>query len=125
MILDTNALSGWAENDRRLLKALPFDRPLYLPAIVLGEYRFGLKSSREGEIRERWLEQVCAALTVLNVDTDTARHYADIRDELRIAAKPIPENDIWISALTRQHTLRLVSRDAHFDFVTGIQRVNW
>ena len=57
MILDTNALSGWVENDRRLLEALPFDRPLYLPAIVLGEYRFGPKSSRECEIRERWLEQ--------------------------------------------------------------------
>jgi tRNA(fMet)-specific endonuclease VapC len=125
VILDTNALSAWAENDRTLLQALPFDRPLYLPVIVLGEYRFGIKLARDRVARETWLEGLVAALTVLVVDDATARHYAGIHEELRGAATPIPENDLWISALARQYSLPVVSRDAHFDKVEGVQRVSW
>jgi predicted nucleic acid-binding protein len=44
---------------------------------------------------------------------------------LRLAATPIPENDLWIAALARQHSLRLASRDAHFDKVPGLHRVSW
>jgi tRNA(fMet)-specific endonuclease VapC len=59
------------------------------------------------------------------VDADTAGQYADIREELRTAATPIPENDIWIAALCRQHQLPLASRDGHFDKVRGLKRVGW
>ncbi len=44
---------------------------------------------------------------------------------LRAQGTPIPENDIWIAALARQHTLRLVSRDTHFDGVPGLDVVRW
>jgi tRNA(fMet)-specific endonuclease VapC len=125
VILDTNALSARAEDDRTLLQALPSDRPLFLPVIVLGEYRFGIKAARDRAARETWLERLVISLTVLAVDEETSRHYADIREELRTAATPIPENDLWISALARQHALRVVSRDAHFEKVTGLQRVGW
>ena len=37
----------------------------------------------------------------------------------------IPENDIWIAALCRQHHLALASRDGHFDKVRGLKRVDW
>jgi tRNA(fMet)-specific endonuclease VapC len=70
------------------------------------------------------LERLTAAVTVLVVDDATSVHYADIREELRQAATPIPENDLWISSLGRQHSLPLVSRDAHFDKVQGLRRVN-
>ena len=42
-------------------------------------------------------------MTVLDVSSETARHYADVREELRQAKTPIPENDLWIAALVRQH----------------------
>lgn len=96
-----------------------------LPVIVLGEYRFGIKAARDRAAREAWLKRLAISLTVLVVDDDTAQHYADTRDELRLAATPIPENDLWIAALARQHALRVVSRDAHFDGVAGLQRVSW
>ena len=66
-----------------------------------------------------------AACAVVAVDADTADRYADIREELRIAATPIPENDLWITALCRQHHLALASRDGHFDKVRGLKRVEW
>jgi tRNA(fMet)-specific endonuclease VapC len=40
-----------------------------------------------------------------------------------ILATPIPANDTWIAALARQHGLPVLSNDAHFDVVAGIQRI--
>lgn len=125
MILDTNAISAWCDDDAALLAVLPSDRPLFLPAIVLGEYRFGIRVARDRKTREAWLEDVESAVTVLDVNSETARHYADVREELRKARTPIPENDLWIAALARQHDLPVITRDAHFDHVTDLRRVGW
>ena len=35
----------------------------------------------------------------------------------------IPPNDVWIAALARQHVLPVLSNDAHFDVVQGIERI--
>ena len=125
MILDTNAISAWAEDDRELLRALRGDRLWYLPSIALGEYRFGVINSTRRETLERWLEEIEAACVVLGPDAATAVQYAVIRDELRRAATPIPYHDIWIAALARQHGLEVVSRDGHFDQVSGLRRIRW
>ena len=47
MILDdTNAISDFADANQRLLDRLQqADDDIHLPVIVLGEYRYGLKSS--------------------------------------------------------------------------------
>jgi tRNA(fMet)-specific endonuclease VapC len=105
VILDTNAISAWCDGEAALLAVLPADRPLFLPVISLGEYRFGIKVARDRKAREAWLTRVESALTVLEVDSETARFYAEVREELRRAATPIPENDVWIAALARQHYL--------------------
>ena len=125
MILDTNALSAWCDDDRALLAVLPSDRPLYLTVIVLGEYRFGIKAARDRAVREEWLDQMEMALPVLDADNMTARHYGEVREELRKARTPIPENDVWIAALSRQHQLPVLTRDAHFDNVSDLVRVSW
>jgi predicted nucleic acid-binding protein len=61
----------------------------------------------------------------LSVDEQTTIPYAAVRSELKKAGTPIPSNDVWIAALCRQHSLPLVSRDRHFDFVAGIERLDW
>lgn len=96
-----------------------------MPVVVLGEYRFGIKAARDRKTREKWLDAVEAAMTVLGTDSATARSYADVREELRQARTPIPENDIWIAALARQHGLPVLSRDVHFDRVSSIRRIGW
>ena len=62
---------------------------------------------------------------LLAVTSETSRFYADIRHELRLAGQPIPENDLWIAALARQHGLTLLSNDAHFDHLSGLKRISW
>ena len=124
-MLDTNALSAWAEADGALLRVLPKDRLWHLPVVVLGEFLFGIRRSRERARLERWIEEVKATCSLVVIDGETADHYASIREELRLAATPIPENDIWIAALCRQHHLPIASRDAHLDRVRGLNRVAW
>jgi len=62
---------------------------------------------------------------VLAITSETSRIYADIRHELRAAGQPIPENDLWIAALARQHALPILTNDAHFDHVFGLERISW
>ena len=123
MMLDTNALSAWADADAALLRVLPKDRLWHLPVVALGEFLFGIRRSRERTKLEQWIEAVKLSCAIAEVDGETADHYANIREELRAAATPIPENDIWIAALCRQHHLAVASRDAHFDHVRGLSRV--
>ena len=125
MLLDTNAISAWAEGEIGLLRLLRGDRSWYLPSIGLGEYRYGLMKSTRRMVSERWLGEVETFCIVLTPDAVMARHYAEIRDRLQRAHTPIPYHDIWIGALALQHGLPVVSRDAHFDRISGIQRIGW
>ena len=47
---------------------------------------------------------------------------ARLRFALKEKGEPIPENDPWIAALCMEHQVPLVTVDAHFDAVEGLQR---
>ena len=125
MILDTNALSAVADDEAAAIRLFSQAASIELPAIVLGEYRFGIAQSRRRKQYEKWLEELIATTRVLPVDQDTTSHYAQIRSDLKKAGKPIPSNDLWIAALVRQHRLPLMSQDTHFDAVHGLKRIRW
>jgi tRNA(fMet)-specific endonuclease VapC len=98
---------------------------LAIPVIVLGEYRYGIGQSRHRARCECWLREFLGNCRLLVIDEATTRYYAQIRTELRTSDRPIPGNDVWIAALSRQHSLPLVSRDVHFDFVADLRRLQW
>jgi predicted nucleic acid-binding protein len=125
LILDTNALSAAAEYEPAALEIVAGADRLALPVIVLGEYRLGIAQSRRRNEYEEWLREWIAAVTVLQIDEETTRHYAAIGLELKKMGKPIPTNDLWIAALCRQHALPLLSRDQHFDAVPRLERLTW
>jgi tRNA(fMet)-specific endonuclease VapC len=125
MLLDTNAISAWAMQDAKMLGVLRSDPLWYLLSIALGEYRFGVVSSARRAALERWLEEIESACVVLSPDAQTVRFYATIQDAFRCANTTIPYHDIWIAALAQQHSLEIVSRDAHFDRISGVRRVSW
>jgi predicted nucleic acid-binding protein len=125
LILDTNALSAWADEDEALEQKLPAAHLLALPVIVIGEYRYGVQRSRDRTRFETWLEQVIRTTRVLEVTLATTKSYADVRLMLHRKGKPIPASDAWISALAIQHRLPVISRDGHFDDVDGLTRISW
>ena len=125
MILDTNALSAVADGNSALEPILRNAAEIAVPVIVLGEYRYGIRQSRDRQRYEQWLDESLPDYRVLDVDEGTAVSYAALRSELKRAGSPIPSNDVWIAALCRQHSLSLLSRDRHFDLVRGLERIDW
>jgi tRNA(fMet)-specific endonuclease VapC len=125
LILDTNAVSALADGDRKLLVVVRHVKAFCLPVIVLGEFRFGIERSRYRDKYSEWLERLIDVSSVLDVDRDTAKVYAVIREQLRVQGQPIPSNDTWIAALALQHRLTVVTRDAHFTSIVGLTSITW
>lgn len=50
--------------------------------------------------------------------------YALTKANLFKKGKPIPENDIWIAAITLHHNLPLYTFDKHFREIDGLQLFN-
>jgi tRNA(fMet)-specific endonuclease VapC len=125
LILDTNGLSALVEGDRSLEPLLRRVARLAIPVIVLGEFRYGILHSRSHRDYVQWLHDYLSEFQILDIEVRTTIPYAAIRSQLRAAGTPIPSNDVWIAALSRQHSLPIISRDRHFDLVPGIKRVEW
>jgi tRNA(fMet)-specific endonuclease VapC len=125
VILDTNAVSALFVGDPALGKVLAGHQRHHLPVIVIGEYRYGLLGSRHRDHLQKLLETLIRESHVLLIDETTTEAYSEVRDELRRKGRPIPENDIWIAALARQHHQPIVSNDGHFDEVPNLRRVAW
>ena len=103
---------------------MPF-RSLALPVTVLGEYRYGLLGSKKKARLEHWLDDLLNDVRVLEVSARTSSVYALVRQQLRTAGTPIPENDVWIAAIAIEHGLPLATRDKHFTVVKGLELVGW
>lgn len=125
MILDTNALSAYLDRNPQAIEIVSEARELAIPVIVAGEFAFGIAQSRHRETYELSLQRMLDRCIVLDVGIETARHYAAIRLELKALGKPIPANDAWIAALSRQYAMPVMSRDMHFDLVGGLRRRTW
>lgn len=98
---------------------------IFVPSIVLGELYFGAHKSSRAEKNLARIDEFAASSTVLDCDTDTAREYGLIKNRLREKGRPVPENDIWIAAIARQHDLVLVTRDDHFGAVEDQKWEMW
>ena len=125
MILDTNALSAFADDAPAAVAAVSRAERIYLPVVVLGEYRYGIAHAARPREHEEWLSAFLRTCHVLDLTQRTATWYADIRSDLRRTGKPIPANDAWIAALCGEHNLPVLSRDQHFDRVPGLRRLTW
>ena len=123
MLLDTNALSAWAEGRAAVEGPLRTAGRLVVPSVVLGEYYFGIRQSRHRSRHEDWLARYLPLTEIATVTSATADVYAGIRLELKRLGAPIPPNDVWIAALARQHGLEILSNDSHFDVVDGVRRI--
>ncbi len=125
MIVDTNALSAFADGSPLAIAVLEAANEIAVPVIVLGEFRYGIAHSKRRREYESWLERYLPTFRILDVTIETAVEYSLLRGELRPLGKPIPANDIWIAALCRQYHFPLLSRDRHFDAVKGLRRQAW
>lgn len=125
MILETNAVSALLAGDVALGRVLSVASRHQLPFVVIAEYRFGLIAARRRSRLEALFRKLESASEVLYADRETLDWYATIRHQLKQDGKPIPENDLWIAAVAKQHSLDIVGRDPHFDCVADLRRIDW
>jgi tRNA(fMet)-specific endonuclease VapC len=124
-LLDTSVLVRVLRGVESLADRLDADAEASVPIIALGELYYGaMKSERRDENLAR-IDLLAAQMTVLACDRATALHFAELKDALRRVGTPIPENDVWIAAIARQHGLTLATRDHHFENVADLAIDYW
>ena len=98
---------------------------VYVPLHALGELYYG---ARRAPRREEALERVREFLTigaVLLPGEKTVDQYVQVKAELAHIGRMIPENDVWIAAMTREHNLPLATRAPHFAHVSHLTTLAW
>lgn len=125
-LLDTNIVIGLFANESSITEKIKsFSGSVFIPSIVIGELFYGAEQSTRKEENKKKIEALAEVSIVLECDTDTARLYGKIKSQLKTKGTPIPENDIWIAALTEQHQLILATRDKHFNNIETISIESW
>ena len=123
-LLDTNAVIAWLRHDDVLRHHVSRRTPL-ISLFSAGEMFFGIRKSARPEHNESALQRALVEFEIVVPDLGTARHYGDVFFGLRQKGRPIPINDVWIAALALQHGLPLLTRDAHFSEVEGLEVLAW
>jgi len=122
--LDTNRLTDLFQGDAELADRLAECDEVWIPLIVLAEIKAGFYGGSQQHRNELLLQSLLAKPTVgiLLPTRETAEHYARLFVQLKRAGTPIPDNDLWISALALEHDLLLITRDRHFEQVPQLLR---
>lgn len=116
-LLDTNAVIALFAGEPAVVETIANKTAVFLCVPVLGELRYGVLASARVEQNLARLDDFAKAVAVLPCDKECAVFYSAVKFGLRKKGRPIPENDVWIAAIARQHRLSLISRDAHFQEV--------
>ena len=126
LVLDTNAYCLSDVGSESALEALEEAHSLFLPSIVYGElyygFQYGSKLRENIKRLNRFIEEF--QVTLIAVDQEVATKYGDIYASLRKKGKPIPTNDLWISACCMSVGGTLLTEDQHFKAVDQIQ-IRW
>ncbi|MCZ2128001.1 MAG: type II toxin-antitoxin system VapC family toxin [Anaerolineales bacterium] len=124
-LLDTNIVIALFANDASVLENLEQAAEVFIPSVVIGELFFGAHKSVRAKDNLSHIDDFASSNLVLGCDVETARIYGEIKNNLRVKGRPIPENDIWIAAIAVQHHLTLISRDGHFSEIENLEVLVW
>jgi tRNA(fMet)-specific endonuclease VapC len=124
-LLDSNIVIALFAGEKVVLDATYMAEEIFVPSIVIGELYYGAQKSSKRQANITRIDSFVEANVILGCDQETARWYGQIKQELGVKGRPLPENDIWIAALAFQHGLTLVTRDKHFDEVSSLDIETW
>ena len=124
-LLDTNIIIDLFKGNQGI--ADNFDRAdvIFLPIHALGELFLGAEISERRQHHFAQISNLLNIVQIINTSEETAKLYGSIKAFLKQKGRPIPENDIWIGALAREHNLPIVTRDRHFQPIPAINFVDW
>jgi hypothetical protein len=129
VVVDTMAVSALVNEQRdpdtaRSYRQMVADRPVLVSFVTVAEMRYGALKAGWGELRTRALERSLSQLVVVQPDDELIRACASLRAGCERAGHPlgqkVHEADRWIAATALRLDLHLVSNDAVFDRVDGL-----
>jgi len=124
-LLDTNAAVKLLNSDPVVTKLIGEADEIYVPIIVVGELYYGAEHSGRVAENLKKVDEFAVRYDVLFCDLQSAREYGRIMQQLRIKGRTIRQNDVWIAAIAMQHSLTVLSQDAHFNDVDGLAVQGW
>ncbi len=108
----------------RSYRQMVADRPVLVSFETVAEMRYGALKAGWGDLRSRALERSLSQLVVVQPDDELIRACASLRAGCERAGHPlgqkVHEADRWIAATALRLDLHLVSNDAVFDRVDGL-----
>ncbi len=129
-LVDANVLSEAtkAQPDARVVAWLAaHETELAINPIILGELRFGIVSLPRGKRRSKlieWLESGVRYLAMLNMDAETASHWAQLLTDLKNHGRAMPIKDSLIAATALQFSLPIATRNTKDFSFTDVELVN-
>jgi len=92
---------------------------------VCGELLYGALNSAKPQKNEQAVHKFLAQSVLVPIDEAIAIRYATVRLKLKKTGHPIPENDIWVGATCLELGVPLLTRDGHFNYIHGLEVINW
>lgn len=123
-ILDTCFIIDVFENKTNV-KKFQKHKSISIPAICIGELYYGAFLSKLPSKNILKIDEFVANFPTLNINEQTSVFYGKIKSELKKNGTPIPENDIWIAALTLQYNSTLVTNDNHFNLISNLSILSY
>ncbi len=128
-MLDTNIIV-YAKNKRpeNVLNRLTAKRPsdVCISAISMAELEFGVCHSSRPDQNRLALMSFLSAIQIIPFDSDAAREYGQIRQDLTQDGNLIGSNDMLIAAHAKALGLILVTNNTReFERVKGLHVENW
>lgn len=120
-LLDTSIIIHAFKSTNNVSERLDAIAEIYVPLTAIGELYYGAFKSSNTTKHITRLQSFLANCKILLPDIQTAEIYGNIKTALMNKGKPIPENDIWIAAISFQYNLPLFTSDEHFKAIESIR----
>lgn len=125
-LLDTNIVIELFKGNSTITEFLEtLEEEINIPFAVLGELYLGSYRSANPKKHIKQINSFLERCNVLIADDETANHNALIKTALLQKGKPIPENDMWIAAVSKQFDLKLHTKDKHFKEIDNLNLQSW
>lgn len=123
-ILDTCFIIDVFENK---INAIDFqkEKSIYISSVCIGELYYGAYLSKLTSKNIIKINDFISSFPSFNIDEHTGVFYGKIKSELKKNGTPIPENDIWIAAVTIQNDCTLVTNDKHFNLIPNLSILSY
>ena len=127
ILLDTNILIRVMRGDKAAGRHYCENfGDLAIPAMVLGELRYGVEKSERRDANERLLDTLLESLPVMHTTDAIMRRFAELKASLESKGGRIDDADVLIAATALTYDCPLVTANVrHFSRFSGLDLLDW